>query len=149
LAEPSANRLFHPPLPNKIQEHQMNDMIKPDVLNAVRRGSIVLSASSLASDDVYNPKGEKLGSIKELMLDIESGKVCYAVLSFGGFLSLGEKLFAVPWSALTVDTENKRLVMDTDEDRLKNAPGFDADNWPNMADSTWEKSVHGYYGTNY
>lgn len=127
----------------------MNDMIKTDVISAVNRGSRVLSASSLASDDVYNPKGEKLGSIKELMLDIQSGKVCYAVLSFGGFLSLGEKLFAVPWSALTVDTENKRLVMDTDEDRLKNAPGFDTDNWPNMADATWEKTVHGYYGTTY
>ncbi|MBT9520134.1 MAG: PRC-barrel domain-containing protein [Dechloromonas sp.] len=124
-------------------------MIKPEVISAVRRSPIVLSASSLSSDDVYNPKGEKLGSIKDLMLDIQSGKVCYAVLSFGGFLSLGEKLFAVPWSALTVDTENKRLVMDTDEERLKNAPGFDTDNWPNMADATWEKTVHGYYGTTY
>lgn len=127
----------------------MNDTINTEVIAATRRGAIVLSASSLSSDDVYNPKGEKLGSIKDLMLNTESGKICYAVLSFGGFLSLGEKLFAVPWSALTVDTENKRLVMDTDEDRLKTAPGFDADNWPNMADATWEKSVHGYYGTTY
>ncbi len=127
----------------------MNDTINTNVINTARRGSRVLSVSSLSSDDVYSPKGEKLGSIKELMLDIESGKVCYAVLSFGGFLSLGEKLFAVPWSALTVDTENKRLVMDTDEDRLKNAPGFNTDKWPNMADATWEKSVHGYYGTTY
>lgn len=127
----------------------MNDTINSGVIAAAHRGSRVLSASSLASDDVYNPKGEKLGSIKELMLNIESGKICYAVLSFGGFLSLGEKLFAVPWSALTVDTENKRLVMDTDEARLENAPGFDADNWPNMADATWEKTVHGYYGTTY
>lgn len=53
--------------------------------------------STLNGNDVYNPRGEKLGSIKELMLDIDNGKVCYAVLSFGGFLSLGEKLFAVPW----------------------------------------------------
>lgn len=127
----------------------MNDTINSAVVTAASRGSRVLSASSLASDDVYDPKGEKLGSIKELMLDIKSGKICYAVLAFGGFLSLGEKLFAVPWSALTVDTENKRLVMDTDEERLKNAPGFDTDNWPNMADATWEKSVHGYYGTTY
>ena len=127
----------------------MNDTINIDAINAGRSASRVLSASSLASDDVYNPKGEKLGSIKELMMDIDSGKVCYAVLSFGGFLSVGEKLFAVPWSALTVDTENKRLVMDTDEDRLKNAPGFDTNNWPNMADATWEKSVHSYYGTTY
>jgi sporulation protein YlmC with PRC-barrel domain len=127
----------------------MNNIINTDVINNGRLGSRVLSASTLNGDDVYNPKGEKLGNIKELMLDIENGKVCYAVLSFGGFLSLGEKLFAVPWSALTVDTNNKRFVMDTDEERLKKAPGFDADNWPNMADSTWEKSVHAFYGTTY
>jgi sporulation protein YlmC with PRC-barrel domain len=127
----------------------MNDSINTKIIDANRIGSRVLSASSLSSDDVYNPKGEKLGSIKELMLDIVSGKICYAVLSFGGFLSLGEKLFAVPWSALTVDTKNKRLIMDTNEERLQTAPGFDTSNWPNMADTTWEKSVHAYYGTIY
>ena len=127
----------------------MNDIINANVINTGRLASRVLSASTLNGDDVYNPKGEKLGSIKELMLDIENGKVCYAVLSFGGFLSLGEKLFAVPWSALTVDTNNKRFVMDADEERLKKAPGFDADKWPNMANSTWEKSVHAFYGTTY
>jgi sporulation protein YlmC with PRC-barrel domain len=125
----------------------MNDTINSNVIIAGHLGSRVLSASTLNGDDVYNPNGDKLGSIKEIMLDIESGKVCYAVLSFGGFLSLGEKLFAVPWGALSVDTENKRFVMDTDEERLKNAPGFDTDNWPNMADPAWEKSVHAYYGT--
>ncbi|WP_310598362.1 PRC-barrel domain-containing protein [Aeromonas aquatica] len=114
-----------------------------------RLGSRVLSASTLSGDDVYDPRGEKLGSIKELMLDIENGKVCYAVLSFGGFLSLGEKLFAVPWSALKVDTENKRFIMDTTEERMKNAPGFDRDNWPNMADTSWEKSIYSYYDTRY
>jgi sporulation protein YlmC with PRC-barrel domain len=127
----------------------MNDTITSEVINAGRLNTRVLSASTLSSDDVYNPKGEKLGSIKELMLDIESGKVCYAVLSFGGFLSLGEKLFAVPWSALVVDTKNKRIVMDTNEERLKTAPGFDPDKWPNMADATWERNVHAYYGTTY
>ncbi len=127
----------------------MNDKINTDVINPSSTGTRLLSASTLSSDDVVNMKGEKLGSIKELMLNIESGKVCYAVLSFGGFMSLGEKLFAVPWSALKVDTANKRIVMDTDEERLKNAPGFDTDHWPNMADATWEKSVHAYYGTTY
>jgi sporulation protein YlmC with PRC-barrel domain len=151
LAEPAASaiRFRIQQFPHYFQEHKMNEPINTAVINASRLGSRVLSASTLSSDDVYNPKGEKLGSIKELMLDIESGKVCYAVLSFGGFLSLGEKLFAVPWTALTVDTENKRIVMDIDEERLKKAPGFDTDNWPNMADATWGKSVHAYYGTTY
>jgi sporulation protein YlmC with PRC-barrel domain len=140
---PDARDQFHS------QEHHMNDRIDSNTIIPNRLGARVLSASTLSSDDVYNKKGERLGSIKELMLDIESGKVCYAVLSFGGFLSLGEKLFAVPWSALTVDTDSRRIVMDADEERLKKAPGFDADHWPNMADPGWEKSVHTYYGTTY
>lgn len=124
-----------------------NEIISTSVVTVGRLGSRVLSASTLDDDDIYNLKGQKLGSIKEIMLDINTGRVCYVVLSFGGFLSMGEKLFAVPWSALTVDTENKRFLMDTDEERLKEAPGFDTDNWPNMADPIWEKKVHSYYGT--
>lgn len=124
-----------------------NEIISAGVVTVGRLGSRVLSASTLNDDDVYNLLGQKLGSIKEIMLDINTGRVCYVVLSFGGFLSMGEKLFAVPWSALTVDTENKRFLMDTNEERLKEAPGFDSDNWPNMADATWEKKVHSYYGT--
>jgi sporulation protein YlmC with PRC-barrel domain len=107
--------------------------------------SRVLSASSLSSDDVYNRNSDKLGSIKELMIDIEKGTICYAVLSFGGILTLGEKLFAIPWSAFTVDLENKRLLLNIEEETLKNAPGFDADNWPNMADATWGESINSYY----
>lgn len=115
-------------------------MIDTNVTNTGRPlGPRVLSASTLNGDDVYNPSGEKLGSIKELMLDIDNGKVCYAVLSFGGFLSLGEKLFAVPWRALKVDTEKKCFVMDTDEEHMKNAPGFDSNSWPDMADTSWGK----------
>lgn len=59
------------------------------------------------------------------MLDVPSGRVAYAVLSFGGFLGMGEKLFAEPWSALTLDTVNKRFVLDVTKDRLTDAPGFD------------------------
>lgn len=124
-----------------------NKAINPGTANFGMLNSRVLSASTLASDDVYDLNGNKLGSIKEIMLDVQSGSICYAVLSFGGILSLGEKLFAVPWSALMVDRENKRLLMDTDETRLKEAPGFNTDNWPNMADPSWEKSIHAHYGT--
>jgi len=81
------------------------------------------------------------------MLDVHSGRVAYAVLSFGGFLGMGGKLFAVPWSALTLDTEHKRFVLDIDKERLASAPGFDKDHWPNMADPSWTRSIHSYYGT--
>jgi hypothetical protein len=106
-----------------------------------------MSASTLIGDDVYNQKEEDLGNIKEIMLDMQSGKVCYAVLSSGGILGIGETLFAVPWSALTLDTENKRFILNVEADRLKNAPGFDKDQWPNMADASWAQSIHSYYGT--
>lgn len=115
----------------------------------VRRGPgpELMGANTLVGNDVYNHQGEDLGDIKEIMLDMRSGKVGYAVLSFGGFFGMGEKLFAVPWNALKLDTKNKRFELNVDKDRLKGAPGFDKDKWPNMADQSWEKEIHSYYGT--
>ena len=106
----------------------------------------VLSASTLAGDRVRNTAGEDLGKIEDIMLDIPSGRIAYAVLSFGGFLGIGDKLFAVPWHALTVDEDNHEFVMDVDKKVLENAPGFDKDNWPDMADPNWGAQIHSYYG---
>jgi sporulation protein YlmC with PRC-barrel domain len=108
--------------------------------------NIVLSADTLAGDKVVNAAGEDLGKIEDFMLDVESGRIRYAVLSFGGVLGIGSKLFAVPPEALTVDTENARLILDVDRERLQNAPGFDKDNWPNFADPTLGREIYGYYG---
>ena len=119
----------------------------PDALIHQGPGPELMGADTLLGNDVYNLKDEDLGDIKEIMLDMRTGRVSYAVLSFGGFLGMGEKLFAVPWSALTLDTVNKRFTLDADKERLETAPGFDADSWPNMADTTWEKTIHDYYGT--
>lgn len=110
-------------------------------------GPQLMGADTLNGNDVYNQKDEDLGDIKEIMINMQTGRISYAVLSFGGFLSLGEKLFAVPWEALKLDTENKRFVLNVDKERLEDAPGFDKDNWPNMADSVWADRIHAYYGT--
>lgn len=110
-------------------------------------GPDLMGAETLIGNDVHNQSGESLGDIKEIMLDVHSGQVRYAVLSYGSFLGMGGKLFAVPWDALTLDTENKRFVLDVDRERLKQAPGFDRDNWPDMADQTWASAIHTYYGT--
>lgn len=110
-------------------------------------GPAMLSASTLTGDDVINKNGDDLGDIKDIMLDVRSGRVAYAVLSFGGFLGMGEKLFAVPWSALKLDATNKRFVLDVAKDRLESAPGFDKDHWPDMADQKWATEIHTYYGT--
>jgi sporulation protein YlmC with PRC-barrel domain len=107
----------------------------------------LMSAGSLSSNDVYNRQGEELGKVKDFMLDMANGRVRYAVLSFGGFLGMGEKLFAVPWDALMLDTVHKRFELNVDKQRLDTAPGFDKDHWPNMADQTWANEVHAYYGT--
>ena len=110
-------------------------------------GPEIMGAHTLVGEDVCNEKGEDLGEIKEIMLDMRTGRVGYAVLSFGGFFGMGEKLFAVPWNALILDTKNERFVLNVDKDRLKDAPGFNKDHWPDMADQSWERTIHSYYGT--
>ncbi|CAN5462068.1 hypothetical protein BH23BAC4_BH23BAC4_14410 [soil metagenome] len=107
---------------------------------------MILSSSSITNDQVVNPQGEDLGNIKDLMIDTEQARVVYAVLSFGGFVGLGDKLFAIPLEAFRLDTENKRLVLDVPKDRFENAPGFDKDNWPRSADQGFVNDVYEYYG---
>ncbi len=106
----------------------------------------VLSATSLNGTNVLNPAGDSLGEIKDLMIDTGSARVQYAVLDFGGFLGIGDKLFAVPLEAFRVDTANERLVLDMDKERLETAPGFPKDNWPNTADDTYLETVYDFYG---
>lgn len=106
----------------------------------------VLSASTLTGDKVVNRSGEDLGKIEDLVITLDTGRVAYAVLSFGGILGMGTKLFAVPWSSLTVDSDNKQVVIPADKDKLENAPGFDKDDWPDFADPTLAREIHAYYG---
>jgi len=110
-------------------------------------GPRLMGADTLIGNKVFNQKEEDLGEIKEIMLDTATGRVCYAVMTFGGFLGMGEKLFAVPWSALKLDTANKRFVLSVEKDRLKSAPGFDKNDWPDMADQSWVEKIHAYYRT--
>jgi sporulation protein YlmC with PRC-barrel domain len=110
-------------------------------------GPRLMGAHTLIGNDVYNRQEEDLGDIKEIMLDVPAGRISYAVLSYGGLLGMGEKLFAVPWQALTLDTVNKRFTLDVSKDRLESAPGFDKDHWPDMSDQVWAKDIHDYYGT--
>jgi sporulation protein YlmC with PRC-barrel domain len=106
----------------------------------------VLAADTLTGDKVVNLQNEDLGKIEHLMIDLGTGRIAYAVLSFGGFLGMGDKLFAIPWSALTVDTLEKRFILQVDKELLKRAPGFDKEQWPNMADRAWGTQVFKYYG---
>ena len=112
-------------------------------------GPALMGAHTLLGNDVCNKDGEDLGDIKEFMIEMSNGKVAYAVLSFGGLLGMGDKLFAVPWAALKLDTVNKRFTLDVPKATLKDAPGFDQDHWPAMSDRAWASGVHKFYGTPY
>jgi len=132
------------------------------LLGVVALLSLVCTAGSFAADrdlpwqlvkgstfigaDVENPQGQNLGDIKDIVIDRASGRITYAVVSFGGFLGMGEKLFAVPWGAFAQPRADKdKFVLDVDKERLKNAPGFDQNNWPQMASREWVTSLYSYY----
>jgi hypothetical protein len=134
------------------------------LLGVVALLSLVCTAGSFAADrdlpwqlvkgstfigaDVENPQGQNLGDIKDIVIDRASGRIAYAVVSFGGFLGMGEKLFAVPWGAFAQPRADKdKFVLDVDKERLKNAPGFDQNNWPQMASREWVTSLYSYYNT--
>lgn len=108
-------------------------------------GPMLMLADTLTGDKVVNLAEEHIGDIKGIMLDVPSGRIAYAVLSVGGFLGIGDSLFAVPWGALTLDTDHKRFVLDVSKEKLKEAKGFDKDHWPSMADRQWASQIHSYY----
>ncbi|TGC08526.1 PRC-barrel domain-containing protein [Methanolobus halotolerans] len=109
----------------------------------------VLSTSSVEGDSVINPQGEDLGKIEDIMLDLDEGMIAYAVLSFGGFLGIGDKLFAVPWKALSKKPDAHSFILNVDKDTLENAPGFDKANWPGTgteAHREYVSRISEYYG---
>lgn len=107
-----------------------------------------LSATSLTGTSVKNLKNEDIGKIQDLMIDLQSGSVLYAVLSFGGFMGIGDDYFAIPMEALQfTDDDNKIIKLDIDKEKLKSAPGFDKNNWPeHTADSTYVTGIYEHYG---
>ena len=106
----------------------------------------VMSATSCIGARVRNPKNENLGKIEDIMLDVRHGRIAYAVLSFGGFLGLGSKLFPIPWEALQMAAEDRDFILDVDAEVLREAPGFDQEELPDFADQQWGVQIYSYYG---
>lgn len=106
----------------------------------------IQKASDLMGRSVQNDRGEKLGDIKDLAIDPDNGRVVYAVLSFGGFLGMGDKLFAIPPSVVQIPGTGSFTVLMIDKEQLKNAPGFDKSHWPNLAEPTLVTSTYEFYG---
>ncbi len=122
------------------------NLIDPELDNNEGGGSRVMEARQVRGRRVHNRLGDDLGVIEEVMIDLPTGRVAYAVLSFGGFLGIGGKLFAIPWQALKLNESDREFILDVDKHMLQSAPGFDKDHWPNMADPAFTTLIYGYYG---
>jgi sporulation protein YlmC with PRC-barrel domain len=103
-----------------------------------------LTATSLIGNKVYNNEDEKLGDIMDIMVNIHSGHIEYMIIEFGGFLGIGEKLFAVPFKALALDTERHAFILNQKREVLENAPGFDKEHWP---DTNAVQKTYAYWGS--
>ena len=106
----------------------------------------VLPVSTLIGSRVINPAGDDLGKIEDIAIDMASERIAYAVLSFGGFLGFGSKYFALPWEALRLSSAEEAFILHVDRAVLEKAPGFDKDQWPEMADRQWGAGIYSHYG---
>ena len=117
-------------------------------------GNQIVRASDLTGLKVYNDKNENLGKVEDLVIDPTAGTIRYAVLSFGGFLGMGDKYFAIPWKGFSFVSKGQTssgtekesyCVLNVPKDFLKDAPGFDKNNWPNFADANWRQKIEQFY----
>ncbi|MBA3537436.1 MAG: PRC-barrel domain-containing protein [Tatlockia sp.] len=108
----------------------------------------IVNSDNIIGVNVKNKQGEKLGKIEAVMFDKLHGRIAFVVLSFGGYLTVCDKLFALPWSMFSYDNSKDCFVVHLTKERLKNSPWFDKDHWPNMSDLAWSNSIYNYYGIN-
>ena len=104
-----------------------------------------LTATSIIGDPVINKKEEAMGTIKDLMIDLNTGKIQYFIVELGGFMGIGEKYFAFPYLLLKVDPKNESFILDQEQEVLKNVPGFDKKHWPDTNSHEFDK-IGGYWG---
>lgn len=101
---------------------------------------------SVLGAKVVNARREHLGKIEDVVIDSRNDTIAYAILSFGGFLGIDDKHFALPWQALDFDVAEKVAILNVEKERLENAPGFEKDKWPDMTDAVWAAEIHRHYG---
>lgn len=140
--------------PTDPREHMLHSHSHAKVgqLDEATSGSNI-RVSQLIGMGIQNQKGKSIGSVNDIVINAKSGKVRYAAVSYGGFMGLGDKLFAVPWQAFKYQKGEKeaehKLVLNATEQQLKSATGFDQDNWPNFADHSFTSQLDRHYGVEY
>ncbi len=105
----------------------------------------LLSVSTVTENRVLNGRAEPLGTINDVLVDMEHGRVAYAVMASGGFMGVAERFFALPWNALKLDVERKCFMLDADKSIFENAPVFDKEHWPESPDRQWHERIHTHY----
>jgi sporulation protein YlmC with PRC-barrel domain len=110
-----------------------------------RETSTLIAADKVSGTSVYNAAGESLGEIYDVMIDKASGKIAYAVMSFGGFLGIGEQYHPIPWSLLRYDTGQGGYIVNLDKRQLEGAPVFSENDEPAWGDRAYDEKVYGYY----
>ncbi|KAA2214886.1 PRC-barrel domain-containing protein [Teichococcus oryzae] len=130
--------------------HPMNDAAGRPVASpadpAARGASPLIASDRVEGTAVYDPAGNRLGSVRTLMIDKVAGTVEYAVLSFGGFLGLGASSYPLPWNRLRYDIGLGGYVVDVTEAQLANAPSFAPDKPVDWSDNDWGERVRDHYG---
>lgn len=106
-----------------------------------------VKVSNIIGTSIINSEGKDLGNVKEIVIDRATGKVAYVAVAFGGFLSIGEKLFAIPFSAFSYDNAQEKYVLDIPKEKLEAAEGFDSDKWPVMSEEKWHRNLHQHYNS--
>ena len=101
--------------------------------------------STIIGQKVANEQGQNLGEVQDIVIDPQTGQIAYAVLSFGGFLGIGDKYFAIPWQSLHQGKKGDNLVLNVEKERLKSAPGFDKNHWPDL-NPQWAAQINEFYG---
>jgi sporulation protein YlmC with PRC-barrel domain len=131
----------HPKVETKVRTDHHEATVRSDADLRTERETharMQNKASDFLGMEVKNNNNEKLGEVKDLVLDPASGRVQYVVLAVGGFLGIGEKLLAVPYTSLRPSTESHKLIMNASRERIAQAPGFAATNWPDVRDPNWD-----------
>lgn len=114
-------------------------------MDVIDESTSLISSAKVNGTNVYNIAGDALGEIHDVMIDKKSGRIAYAVMSFGGFLGIGERYHPLPWSTLKYDTRQGGYVVGLTKEQLNGAPNFAAAETPNWGDRVYEKNIHDYY----
>ncbi len=116
---------------------------------AIEETDRLIASDKVEGSAVYNRQDEHLGTVHNLMIDKTSGKVAYAVMSFGGFLGMGESYHPLPWRVLTYDTRKGGFVVDLDRSKLEKAPSYTANDMPDWSNRNYGNRIDDYYGLPY